>query len=141
MGNYFQRQAMAVPADLNDPYLKKWVKPTTNPFLVQVGAAASRRPRAGLPPISMRMYDCMHARTLQQTPFTRAADAGHNFRGQLLLVQLHLSDLLCCCCCTIVCNTPQVVPPCMHPCTLTGLQCAWMVLCLLILTKASCSQV
>lgn len=50
MGNYFQRQAMAVPADLNDPYLKKWVKPTTNPFLVQVGAAASRRPRAGLHP-------------------------------------------------------------------------------------------
>lgn len=36
MGNFFQRQAMAVPADINDPLLKKWIKPTTNPFLVQV---------------------------------------------------------------------------------------------------------
>lgn len=27
---------MAVPADINDPLLKKWIKPTTNPFLVQV---------------------------------------------------------------------------------------------------------
>lgn len=36
MGNFFQRQAMAVPADINDPLLKKWVKPSTNPFLVQV---------------------------------------------------------------------------------------------------------
>lgn len=42
MGNFFQRQAMAVPADLNDPLLKEWVKPVTNPFLVQVppGGAA-----------------------------------------------------------------------------------------------------
>jgi hypothetical protein len=37
MGNFFQRQAMAAPADLSDPLLKKWVKPSTNPFLVQVG--------------------------------------------------------------------------------------------------------
>jgi hypothetical protein len=29
---------MAVPADLSDPYLKKWVKPQINPFLLQVGA-------------------------------------------------------------------------------------------------------
>jgi hypothetical protein len=36
MGNFFQRQAMAVPADIKDPLLKKWIKPTTNPFLVQV---------------------------------------------------------------------------------------------------------
>jgi len=36
MGNFFQRQAMAVPANMSDPLLKKWVKPTTNPFLVQV---------------------------------------------------------------------------------------------------------
>lgn len=34
--NFWQRQAMAVPADLSDPYLKKWVKPQTNPFLFQV---------------------------------------------------------------------------------------------------------
>jgi hypothetical protein len=37
-GNFWQRQAMAVPADLSDPYLKKWVKPQINPFLFQVGA-------------------------------------------------------------------------------------------------------
>jgi hypothetical protein len=40
MGNFFQRQAMAAPADLSDPLLKKWVKPSTNPFLVQVGMDA-----------------------------------------------------------------------------------------------------
>lgn len=28
---------MAVPADPSDPLLKKWVKPQSNPFLLQVG--------------------------------------------------------------------------------------------------------
>lgn len=36
LGNFFQRQAMAVPEDMSDPLLKRWVKPDTNPFLVQV---------------------------------------------------------------------------------------------------------
>jgi hypothetical protein len=34
-GNFFQRQAMAVPEDMSDPLLKRWKKPDTNPFLVQ----------------------------------------------------------------------------------------------------------
>jgi hypothetical protein len=35
-GNFFQRQAMAVPEDMSDPLLKRWKKPDTNPFLAQV---------------------------------------------------------------------------------------------------------
>lgn len=35
-GTFWQRQAMAVPANLSDPLLKKWVKPQSNPFLLQV---------------------------------------------------------------------------------------------------------
>jgi hypothetical protein len=36
LGNYFQQQAAAVPADLSDPLLKKWQKLASNPFLTQV---------------------------------------------------------------------------------------------------------
>eukprot|EP00775_Hariotina_reticulata_P005547 gene5547-5783_t len=35
-GNFFQKQALAVPEDLQDPWLKVWKKPSSNPFLVQV---------------------------------------------------------------------------------------------------------
>jgi len=35
-GNYWQRQAAAVPANLSDPLLRKWIKPRSNPFLSQV---------------------------------------------------------------------------------------------------------
>jgi hypothetical protein len=33
---------MAVPANLSDPFLKKWVKPQANPFLLQVCSAVQR---------------------------------------------------------------------------------------------------
>jgi hypothetical protein len=40
-GNFFQRQAMAVPEDMSDPLLKRWKKPDTNPFLVQASSGLS----------------------------------------------------------------------------------------------------
>jgi hypothetical protein len=77
MGNYFQRQAMAVPADLDDPYLKKWVKPTTNPFLVQVGAAAMLHLGA------IEVQACTH--THQQYHLNKEATC---WLAQLLLTRL-----------------------------------------------------
>jgi len=45
VGNFWQRQAMAVPADYSDPLLKKWVKSPSNPFLLQVNATRVGNPR------------------------------------------------------------------------------------------------
>ena len=39
-GNFFQRQAYAVPANMSDPYLREWTKAGSNPFLTQVGGPA-----------------------------------------------------------------------------------------------------
>jgi hypothetical protein len=36
LGNFFQQQALAVPANSSDPYLKQWTKLSTNPFIAQV---------------------------------------------------------------------------------------------------------
>lgn len=62
MGNFFQRQAMAVPADISDPLLKKWVKPDTNPFLVQVCVGAQLVRLGWPPPHHHNCWQCTCAR-------------------------------------------------------------------------------
>jgi hypothetical protein len=50
LGNFFQAQALASPANLSDPYLRAWTKAEANPVLMQTPPGGTNfQVRFGMP--------------------------------------------------------------------------------------------
>ncbi|WIA23949.1 hypothetical protein OEZ85_013588 [Tetradesmus obliquus] len=84
-GNFFQRQAMAVPEDMSDPLLKRWKKPDTNPFLVQVPPGGTnfqfRDPTEGRHAVWLALTSTQNPQPLPKSQFALAIGTQQNCLG------------------------------------------------------------